>query len=105
MCGASRSKRSRTESILRPGNARSAEGWRYVLEPMIARYRERALPLWFRDDAAFATPELNELLDAEDIGCGHLVFQFAEAAMPRMLCAEILRRIDRLRRRSPSLPA
>ena len=30
-------------SALRPGNVHSAEGWRAVLEPVIARYRERGL--------------------------------------------------------------
>src|SRR6476646_11269052 len=54
--------------VLRPGNADSAAGWRSVLEPVIARYRERGLPLWFRGDAAFAKPELYELLEAEGIG-------------------------------------
>ena len=54
--------------VLRPGNVHSAEGWRSVLEPVIARYRERGLPLWFRGDAAFAKPELYELLEAEGIG-------------------------------------
>ena len=49
-------------------SAHSAEGWRSVLEPVIARYRERGLPLWFRGDAAFAKPELYELLEAEEIG-------------------------------------
>ena len=39
-----------------------------MLEPVIARYRERGLPLWFRGDAAFAKPELYELLEAEGIG-------------------------------------
>ena len=29
--------------VLRPGNVHSAEGWRAVLEPVIARYRERGL--------------------------------------------------------------
>ena len=53
---------------LRPGNVHSAEGWREVLEPVIARYRERGSPLWFRGDAAFAKPELYELLEAEGIG-------------------------------------
>jgi hypothetical protein len=53
---------------LRPGNVHSAEGWREVLEPVIARYRERDLALYFRGDAAFAKPELYELLEAEDIG-------------------------------------
>ena len=53
---------------LRPGNVHSAEDWRDVLEPVIARYRERDLALHFRGDAAFAKPELYELLEAEDIG-------------------------------------
>ena len=35
----------------------------------------------------------------------YLVFQLAEVAVPRALFAEILRRIDRLRPRSPPLPA
>jgi hypothetical protein len=50
---------------LRPGNVHSAEGWRSALEPVIARYRERAL--YFRGDAGFAKPELYELLEAEGI--------------------------------------
>ncbi len=54
--------------VLRPGNVHSAEGWHAVLEPVIARYRERGLDLYFRGDAAFAKPELYELLEAEEIG-------------------------------------
>jgi hypothetical protein len=53
---------------LRPGNVHSAEGWRAVLEPVIVRYCGRGLVLYFRGDAAFAKPELYELLEAEDIG-------------------------------------
>jgi Transposase DDE domain group 1 len=52
---------------LRPGNVHSAEGWRAVLEPVLARYRERGIDLYFRADAAFAKPELYELLEAEEI--------------------------------------
>ena len=33
---------------LRPGNVHSAEDWRLVLEPVIARYRERGVDLYFR---------------------------------------------------------
>ncbi len=47
--------------VLRPGNVHSAEGWRALLEPVIARYRKRGLDLYFRGDAAFAKPELFEL--------------------------------------------
>src|SRR5918911_2717765 len=53
---------------LRPGNVHSADAWRSVLEPVIARYRGRGLVLYFRGDAAFAKPELYELLEAEDYG-------------------------------------
>jgi hypothetical protein len=53
---------------LRPGQVHSPEGWRAVLEPVIARYRQRGPDLYFRGDAAFAKPELYELLEAEGIG-------------------------------------
>jgi hypothetical protein len=54
-------------SLLRPGNAHSAADWRLVLEPVIARYRERGIDLDFRADAAFAKPEIYDLLEAEGI--------------------------------------
>jgi hypothetical protein len=54
--------------LLRPGNVHSADKWRSVLVPVIARYRGRGLVLYFRGDAAFAKPELYELLEAEGIG-------------------------------------
>src|SRR5215218_5553753 len=54
--------------MLRPGNVHSADEWRSVLVPVIARYRGRGLVLYFRGDAAFAKPELYELLEAEGIG-------------------------------------
>jgi hypothetical protein len=54
--------------VLRPGNVHSADGWRAVLAPVIARYRNRVKRLYFRGDAAFANPELYEFLEAEGIG-------------------------------------
>src|ERR671926_592499 len=54
--------------LLRPGNVHSADEWRSVLVPVIARYRGRGFVLYFRGDAAFAKPGLYELLEAEDIG-------------------------------------
>jgi Transposase DDE domain group 1 len=53
--------------LLRAGHVHSAEDWRLVLEPVIARYRERGVDLYFRADAAFAKPEIYELLEAEGI--------------------------------------
>jgi Transposase DDE domain group 1 len=38
--------------LLRAGQVHSAEDWRLVLEPVIARYRERGVDLYFRADAA-----------------------------------------------------
>ena len=50
---------------LRPGNVHSADGWRDVLEPVVARYRNRGLRRYFRADAAFANPEVYEFLEGE----------------------------------------
>ena len=50
---------------LRPGNVHSADGWREVLEPVVSRYRDRKLRRYFRADAAFASPEVYEFLEAE----------------------------------------
>ena len=50
---------------LRPGNVHSAHGWRDVLVPVVERYKERAIRLYFRGDAAFASPEIYDYLEAE----------------------------------------
>jgi len=50
---------------LRPGNVHSADGWKDVLEPVVARYRGRFKRRYFRADAAFANPEVYEFLEAE----------------------------------------
>ena len=50
---------------LRPGNVHSADGWKDVLVPVIARYRDKIKRRYFRGDAAFANPEVYELLEAE----------------------------------------
>jgi hypothetical protein len=52
-------------SLLRRGNVHSAEDWRAVLAPVVARYRERRLRRYFRADAAFAMPEIYTFLEAE----------------------------------------
>ena len=53
---------------LRSGNVHSADGWRAVQEPVIARYRGIVKHLYFRGDAAFANPEIYELLETEGMG-------------------------------------
>jgi hypothetical protein len=52
---------------LRPGNVHSADGWQDVLAPVVARYRDKVLRLYFRADAAFANPDVYEYLEAEGI--------------------------------------
>ena len=51
--------------VLRSGNVHSADGWYDVLEPVVARYRNRKMRRFFRADAAFANPEVYEFLEAE----------------------------------------
>jgi len=55
-------------AMLRPGNVHSAERWREVLEPVVARYQEKGVRLLFRADAAFAKPEVYEYLESRDTG-------------------------------------
>lgn len=50
---------------LRSGNVHSADGWRSVLEPVVARYRGKTKRRFFRGDAAFALPGLYDYLEAE----------------------------------------
>ena len=50
---------------LRSGNVHSADGWHDILEPVIARYRNRKMRRFFRADAAFANPEVYEFMEAE----------------------------------------
>ena len=52
-------------ALLRKGNAPSAEEWRSVLEPVVARYRDEEIRRFFRGDAAFARPEIYRFLEAE----------------------------------------
>ncbi len=52
-------------TLLRHGNVHSADDWRSVLEPVVARYRAMTVKKFFRGDAAFAVPELYAFLEAE----------------------------------------
>lgn len=40
-------------ALLREGNGHSAKDWKAVLKPIIARYRNSNIPLYFRGDAGF----------------------------------------------------
>ena len=50
---------------LRPGNVHCADDWECVLKPVVVRYKGRKVRLYFRGDAAFASPEMYEYLEAE----------------------------------------
>ena len=52
-------------ALLHNGNVANADDWRSALEPVIERYRDVDVPKFFRGDAAFAIPELYDLLEAE----------------------------------------
>src|SRR5262249_45440078 len=52
---------------LRPGNVHSADGWKDVLDPVVQRYRGKVTRIYFPADAAFAMPEVYEILEAERI--------------------------------------
>jgi hypothetical protein len=52
-------------SSLRPGNVHSADDREGVLKPVVVRYKGRKVRLYFRGDAAFASPEIYDYLEAE----------------------------------------
>ena len=54
-------------AILRPGNVHSADGWREFLSPIVDRYKDTDKKLYFRADAAFASPDVYEYLEDEGI--------------------------------------
>jgi hypothetical protein len=53
-------------ALLREGNVHSADDWRSVLEPVVARYRDANIRRFFRGDAAFANPDIYTFLEEED---------------------------------------
>ena len=52
-------------AMLRNGNVHSADDWRSLLEPVVARYRGQDIRRFFRGDAAFAQPEIYSFLEDE----------------------------------------
>jgi Transposase DDE domain group 1 len=52
---------------LRPGNVHSAEGWDEVLLPLIDQYRRHRQTVVVRADAAFARPEIYEVLERRGV--------------------------------------
>ena len=54
-------------AVLRPGNVHSADNWEDLLEPIVDRYKDTGKKLYFRGDAAFASPDIYEYLEEEGI--------------------------------------
>ena len=54
-------------AALRPGNVHSADGWRSLLEPVVKGYKDSGRKLYFRGDAAFASPGVYEYLEENHI--------------------------------------
>ena len=80
-------------ALLRAGNVASADDWRSVLEPVIARYRALNLGRFFRADAAFAIPELYELLEVE--GFRYAIRLKANAVLERQIAHLLTRPVGR----------
>ncbi len=78
---------------LRPGNVHSAEGWRDVLEPVVARYRDTVKRRYFRADAAFASPEVYAFLETE--GYGYAIRLPANAVLQRRISHLLKRPVGR----------
>src|SRR5215212_5691349 len=74
-------------------NGHSAEGWRDVLEPVIARYRTTLKRRYFRADAGFASPEVYAFLEAEDYG--YVIRLPANAVLQRRITHLLTRPVGR----------
>ncbi|MBV8313592.1 MAG: IS1380 family transposase, partial [Planctomycetaceae bacterium] len=83
--------------MLRRGNHHSAKFWRRVLLPVIARYRELKIPKFFRGDAAFASPKLLKLLEAE--GFRYAIRLKANAVLVRNVAHLLKRPVGRSSKR------
>ncbi len=80
-------------SLLRKGNVHSAEDWRSVLEPVVARYRDRPLEKFFRADAAFANPDVYAFLEKERFG--YAIRIPANEALEREIADLLIRPVGR----------
>src|SRR5262245_16396241 len=79
--------------LLRRGHHPSAKFWRRVLLPVIARYRGRDVPKYFRGDSAFALPKLLRLLGEE--GFRYAIRLKANAVLERKIAHLLTRPIGR----------
>ncbi len=78
---------------LRNGNVHSADGWRGVLDPVIARYAKRDLMRFFRADAAYANPAIYARL--EEAGYFHAIRLPANAVLREKIAHRLTRPVGR----------
>ena len=80
---------------LRNGNVHSADGWRDVLDPVIARYADRDLGgRFFRADAVYAIPAIYERL--EEAGYFVRSEQPVQAEVTVLCAGSVARSADRI---------
>jgi hypothetical protein len=79
--------------MLRQGNQHSAKLWRRVLLPVIARYRDLSIAKFFRGDAAFASPKLTTVLEAE--GYWYAIRLKANSVLERHMAHRLKRPVGR----------
>ena len=78
---------------LRNGNVHSADGWKEVLDPVIARYAKRDILRFFRADAAYARPALYARL--EEVGYFYAIRLPANAALREKIAHRLTRPVGR----------
>jgi hypothetical protein len=78
---------------LRNGNVHSADGWRDVLDPVIARYAKRDLMRFFRADAAYASPAIYARL--EEAGYFYTIRLPANAVLREKIAHRLTRPVGR----------
>lgn len=78
---------------LRHGNVHSADGWRDVLDPVIARYAEHNIMRFFRADAAYAIPAIYERL--EEAGYFYALWLPANAVLKDKIAHLLIRPVGR----------
>jgi hypothetical protein len=78
---------------LRAGNVHSAEGWRDVLEPVVARYRTTMKRRYFRADAAFAHRRSTSSWKRK--GYGYAICLPANAVLQRRIAHLLTRPVGR----------
>jgi hypothetical protein len=78
---------------LRHGNVHSADGWKEVLDPVIARYAERDIMRFFRADAAYAIPAI--YLRLEEAGYFYAIRLPANTVLREKIAHRLTRPVGR----------